>query len=464
MRTPLSLIAGLAIFLTSQSACSAEPGDEIPARDIMAQLIAVNTAPSGGDDIRPAVALLVQHLKDGGFEDQDIAVLGHKEKLPNLVVRLRSKAPARKPILLMAHLDVVEALPEDWTTDPFTMIEKDGYYYGRGTNDNKAGAAILIANLIRYKKEQQPFDRDLIVSLNADEETTGDAIKWLLREHRDLVDAEFALNADGGPILLVDGKPMALLFDTSEKVYVSFTLEALDAGGHSSEPRPDSAISRLARALVDLQNHQFPIDLNDTTRAFFSQWSLIAPPADAPLLAALSSDNPDPADLERLPDEYYYNALARTTCVATQVNAGHAENALPQSARAVVNCRVLPQASVVATRATLEAIAAPYNVDILDMVPATPSPPSPLDPQVLGPVTALARSMWPGIAVIPEMENGATDGAYTRNAGIPTYAVSAVAREVDDYRAHGRDERIGVEAFRDSSNFWYELVKTVSLP
>lgn len=464
MRNPLTLIAILAILLTSMSAFGAEPGDEIPARDILAELISVNTAPSGGNDIRPVVALLVRHLKDAGFEDHDIAVLGLEEKLPNLVVRLRSAAPARKPILLMAHLDVVEALPEDWTTDPFTMIEKDGYFYGRGTDDNKAGAAILVANLIRYKKEEQPFDRDLIVSLTADEETTGDAIKWLLSEHRDLVDAEYALNTDGGPILLVDDKPLALMFNTSEKVYVSFTLEALDRGGHSSEPHRDSAISRLARALVDLQNYGFPIDLNDTTRAFFESWSLIAPPADAPLLEALSSDNPDPADLARLPDEYYYNALARTTCVATQVNAGHAENALPQTARAVINCRVLPQSSAAATRAVLESIAAPYNVAVLDMAPATPSPPSPLDPQVLGPVTALARSMWPGIAVIPEMDNGATDGAYTRNAGIPTYAVSAVAREVNDYRAHGRDERIGVKAFRDSSNFWYELVKTVSLP
>lgn len=464
MRKSLPLAAGLAILLTSLSACSAEPGDEIPARDILAQLIAVNTAPSGGNDIRPAVELLVRQLKDAGFEDRDIAVLGHEENLPNLVVRLRSANPQRRPILLMAHLDVVEALPEDWTTDPFTMVEKDGYYYGRGTDDNKAGAAILVANLIRYKKEAQPFDRDLIVSLNADEETTGDAIKWLLSEHRDLVDAEYALNTDGGPILLVDGKPLALMFNTSEKVFVSYTLEALDPGGHSSRPHRDSAISRLARALVDLQNYEFPIDLNDTTRAFFSQWSLIAPPDDAPLLAALSSEHPDPAVLARLPDEYYYNALARTTCVATQVNAGHAENALPQTARAVVNCRVLPQSSAAATRAVIESIAAPYNVAVLDMAPATPSPPSPLDPQVLEPVTALAGSMWPGIAVIPEMSTGASDGAYTRNAGIPTYTVSAIASDPNDMRAHGQDERIGVKAFRDSSNFWYELVKTLSLP
>jgi acetylornithine deacetylase/succinyl-diaminopimelate desuccinylase-like protein len=464
MQNILSLMAILAVILLSRTACSSEAGSEILARDIMAELIAVNTAPSGGNDIRPAVNLLVRRLKDAGFDDQDIAVLGHMENLPNLVVRLRSTAPTRKPILLMAHLDVVEALPEDWSTDPFKMVEKDGYYYGRGTDDNKAGAAILIANLIRYKQEGLQFDRDLIVSLNADEETNGDAIKWLLAEHRPLIDAEFALNTDGGPILLIDGKPLALMFNTSEKVYVSFALEALDPGGHSSRPHRDSAISRLARALVDLQNYEFPIDLNDTTRAFFSRWTLIAPPGDAPLLQALVSDKPDPAALAGLPDAYYYNALARTTCVATQLSGGHAENALPQSARAVVNCRVLPQSSAAATQAALESIATPYDVAVQEIFPATPSPPSPLDPQVLAPVTALAEKMWPGIAVIPEMSTGASDGAFTRNAGIPTYTVSAIASDPNDMRAHGQDERIGVKAFRDSSNFWYELVKTLAQP
>lgn len=464
MRSSLALIVSLAWVLSAHGAYAAAAGDEYRARDILAQLIAVNTAPSGGNDMRPAVDLLVRHLKDAGFEDRDIAVLGQTEKLPNLVVRLRSAQPVRPPVLLMAHLDVVEALPEDWSTDPFVMVEKDGYYYGRGTDDNKTGAAILIANLIRYKHEGLEFDRDLIVTLNADEETTGDSIKWLLAKHRELVDAEFALNTDGGPVLLVDGKPLALMFNTSEKVFVSFTLEALDAGGHSSRPYPDGAISRLAQALVDLQEYEFPIDLNDTTRAFFSRWSLIAAPGDAPLLAALVGSNPEPAALERLPYSRYYNALARTTCVATQVSAGHAENALAQSARAVVNCRFLPQSTAADTRAALESIAAPYDVAVLDMEPATPSPPSPLDPKILSPLTSLAESIWPGIAVIPEMSTGASDAAYTRNAGIPTYTVAAIASDPDDMRAHGKDERILVQSFRDASHFWYELVKLVSLP
>jgi len=464
MRKTLSLLTSLAIALVGQSACSAAPDNADLARDILAELVAVNTAPSGGSDIRPAVALLVQYLEEAGFDDPDIAVLGHEENLPNLVVRLRSAKQAREPILLMAHLDVVEALPEDWSTDPFKMVEKDGYYYGRGTDDNKSGAAVLIANLIRYKQEGLPFDRDLIVSLNSDEETLGDAIKWLLAEHRPLIDAEFALNTDGGPILLIDGKPLALMFNTSEKVFALYQFEALDAGGHSSRPHRDSAISRLARALVDLQAYEFPINLNDTTRAFFARWTLIAPPADAPLLTALASDEPDPALLTELPDEHYYNALARTTCVATQLSGGHAENALPQTARALVNCRILPQESAEGTLATLRAIAAPYAVTVDVVRPINFSPPSPLDPKILAPVTALAERMWPGIAVIPEMSTGASDGAFTRNAGIPTYTVAAIASDPNDMRAHGKDERIGVQAFRDAHAFWYELVKTLAQP
>jgi acetylornithine deacetylase/succinyl-diaminopimelate desuccinylase-like protein len=464
MSKATNLIVGLSLFILSHGVCRAQVPSEALARDIMAELIAINTAPSGGNDMRPAVNLLVQYLEEGGFTDDDISVLGQVETLPNLVVRLRSEAPVRKPILMMAHLDVVEALPEDWTFDPFRMTEHDGYYYGRGTDDNKTGAAILIANLIHYKQQGFRPDRDLIVMLNADEETIGSSTRWLIAEHRPLIDAEFALNTDGGPILLIADQPLALMFNTSEKVFVSFTLEALDPGGHSSRPHRDSAISRLSRALVDLQDYQFPIDLNDTTRAFFSRWTLIAPPADAPLLAALVSDKPDPVAMDGLPDAHYYNALARTTCVATQLSGGHAQNALPQTARAVVNCRVLPQSSVAATRAVLEGIATPHNVAVLPMVPANMSPPSPLDPNIVGPVTALAQAMWPGVTVIPEMSTGASDAVFTRSAGIPTYTLSAIASDPDDMRAHGRDERIGVQAFRDSAEFWYRMVKTLSQP
>ena len=287
MRHLAGPLIGALILAFAANACGAGETDHPLARQILKQLVAVNTAPSGGDDTREAVALLVRHLKEGGFTDGDIAVLGHTEKRSNLVVRLRSTKPTQRPILLMAHLDVVEALAKDWHYDPFVLTEDGDWYYGRGSEDNKAGAAMLIANLIRLKKEGFEPDRDIIVMLTSDEESTGDAARWLLAEHRDLVDAEFGLNTDAGAVLLIDGKPLAFMLQTSEKIYASFTLEATDPGGHSSRPHRDSAISRLAHVLVDLQAHPFPIDLNATTRAFFERWTHIAPVEDRALLEAI---------------------------------------------------------------------------------------------------------------------------------------------------------------------------------
>jgi len=458
----LPTLFGLGLLIALQSSCGGERANHQLGAEILAELVAINTAPSGGNDTRAAVALLVRHLKDAGFDDSDLSVLGQTELLQNLVVRYRSETALRKPLLLMAHMDVVEALRDDWSYDPFVLTEDDGYYYGRGTNDNKAGVAILIANLIRLKQEGFEPDRDLIVMLTADEETTGNATKWLIREHRDLIDAEFALNTDGGSILLIDGKPLALMLQTSEKIYASFTLEATDPGGHSSRPHRDSAISRLARALVDLQAYTFPIDLNETTEAFFRRWMTIVP-KDAPLIEQVLSDNPDPNILDGLFDEHYYNALARTTCVATLLSGGHAENALPQAARATVNCRYLPQSTVADVKNVLQSIAAPYDVTVAEVLPAIPSPPSPLKPDIVDPVTTLARTIWKDISVIPEMSTGATDGAYIRNAGIPVYAVAAIADDPNDMRAHGQDERINVQAFRDSADYWYKLIKTFAL-
>ncbi len=463
MNKLLPVVAGLVLLAGAQSGCGAEKTDSDLARDIMAELVAVNTAPSGGNDTSKAVELLVRHLKAAGFADSQITALGQTEVLKNLVVRYPSANPSRQPLLLMAHLDVVEALPADWNYEPFAMTEDDGWYYGRGTNDNKAGAAILIANLIRLHAEGFEPDRDLIVMLTADEESTGNATKWLLAEHRDLIDAEFALNTDGGPILLIDNKPLALMLQTSEKIYVSFTLQATDPGGHSSRPHRNSAISRVSRALVDLEAYEFPIDLNETTRTFFDRWISIAPEDEA-LIRAVLADTPDPEALDALLDEHYYNAIARTTCVATQLDGGHAENALPQTARAVVNCRYLPQSDVTAVRKMLEKIVAPYNVSVSQIDPSTPSPPSPLSPPIVAPITEIAQSMWQGIAVIPEMSTGATDGAYVRNAGIPVYTVSAIADDPNDMRAHGQDERISVQAFNDSNIYWYRLIKSFATP
>lgn len=452
-----------ALFIAQPALAEVTPHEKL-ARDILAELIAINTAPSGGSDMRPAVEAVSARLKNAGFTDEDIDVVGTTDKLVNLVVRYRSSKPTEQPLLMMAHIDVVEALPEDWTVPPFALTEQDGWLYGRGTTDNKAGAAVLVANFIRLKQEGFDPDRDLIVMLTGDEETTGAGATLLANEERELIDAEYALNTDGGMVITKNDEPLAFIMQTSEKVYVSFTFEATDPGGHSSVPRADSAISRLSRVLVDLEEFNFPIKLNETSRAFFRLWAPLAPPDVQPTIQALLEEPSDPDLAANLVKWPYYNALARTTCVATMLDAGHAENALPQTAEATVNCRVVPQSSAEETQNVLAAIAARQGVSVTEIDPPTPSPPSPLNPEIVEPISDVAADMWPGIPVIPEMSTGATDGLFLRNAGIPVYAVSAIAEDPGDLRAHGQDERIRIESYYDALEYWYRLVKTLSQP
>lgn len=452
------------VLVLGGAACTEGSSNVQLADAILSDLVAENTAPSGGDDTRAAVTLLAARLLAAGFDESEVLDVGQTEKLRNLVVRYRSENPTAKPVLMMAHLDVVEALPEDWTVEPFVMTESDGYYYGRGTTDNKAGAAMLVANFIRLREEGFKPNRDLIVMLTADEESTGAAAIWLTTEKRELIDAEFALNTDGGLVMLKDDEVRAFIMQTSEKVYVSFALEALDPGGHSSLPRADNAIARLARALVDLHKHEFPVDLNETTREFFTQWRKFASPEESALIQSVLENRSDPNIIARLEESPYYNSVARTTCVATQLSGGHAENALPQSARAVINCRVLPQTPAGSVAKIIETIAAAHDVSVTSIYDARPSPPSPLDPKVVKPVTDVARQLWPGIPLIPEMSTGATDGLFVRNAGIPVYGISAIAEDPDDIRAHGQDERVRIDSFRDATEYWYRLTKAISQP
>lgn len=436
--------------------------DEAFAQRLFKQLIDSNTAPSGGNDMSESIEIIQGHLRDAGFSDDDMQVVQPEGKAANLLVTLRSPAPTQKPVLLMAHLDVVEALREDWSFDPYNMIERDGYFYGRGTVDNKAGVAIIVANLIRMKREGFRPNRDLVAMLTGDEESTGDGALWLSTEGRHLIDAEFALNSDGGSVTLEDGEATVFGVQTSEKVYVSFRLQALDPGGHSSRPRRDNPVYALSRALADQQQHAFPLDLNDTTRRFFAFRASVAPDAERPLLEALADGELDDPVLDALPDHPYYNSLARTTCVVTQIEGGHAENALPQSAVGVINCRVVPQADVADVMQTLADIAAPHGVTVTQIAEARPSPPSPLMPAVLDPVSDIAEEMWPGIAIVPQMSTGATDGLFVRSAGIPVYGVSAIAADPAENRAHGQDERISVEAFNDALRYWYRLTRQLS--
>jgi acetylornithine deacetylase/succinyl-diaminopimelate desuccinylase-like protein len=450
---------GFAAPLSAQIA--KDPAAQALEREILKQLIEINTSDSAGHT-REAAEALAQRLLAAGLPQADVQVIGPSPRYQSLVARYRGQGGAKKPILLMAHLDVVDARREDWSTDPYQLVEKDGFYYGRGTSDVKDGAAMLVANFIRYKKEGFVPDRDLIIVLTADEETTGRSISWLVQEHRDLIDADYALNTDGGGGDYSKGKPIRFNVQAAEKVYQSFTLEVRNKGGHSSRPVPDNAIYHLARGLSRLADYQFPVRLNEVTRAFFERGAA----AELPAVAAdmrLVARTGNPAAARRLSlISPYYNSVLHTTCVATRLIAGHADNALPQLARATVNCRVEPDEPVDSVEARLKRVVADTAIHFSRVADAHPSPPSPLRSDVMGPVEALAGKYWPKVPVVPEMSTGATDGLYTRNGGIPTYGVGAVFEDMNDSRAHGRDERVGVKEFHLAAEYWYELVKRLA--
>jgi acetylornithine deacetylase/succinyl-diaminopimelate desuccinylase-like protein len=428
-------------------------------RDVLRELVEINTSDSAGRT-REAADAMGRRLVAAGFPAADVQVIGHAPRYQALVARYRGTG-ARKPILLMAHLDVVDARKEDWSFDPYQFRELDGWYYGRGSADNKAGAAMLVANFIRLKREGFTPDRDLVIVLSADEETDGNSISWLLTERRPLVDAEFALNTDGGGGELIDGRPSTFTVQTAEKVYLSFQLEVKNKGGHSSVPSRDNAIYRLSDGLGRLARFSFPVRLNETTRAYLLRSAPGRPAAEAATMRALAR-RADPRAAARFSATPAGNALLRTTCVATRLFGGHADNALPQVARATVNCRMLPDHSPDSVEATLRRVLADTAIALTRINQPRPSPPSPLREDVMRPVERLAGEMWQGVTVVPEMSMGATDGLFTRNAGIPTYGVSAIFDDPNDVRAHGRDERVGVKAFHDAAEFWYRLVRALS--
>ena len=404
-------------------------------------------------------------LRASGFDPADVHVLKPAPRKGNLVVRLRGTGN-RKPILLLAHLDVVPAIRADWSIDPFKLTEKDGYYYGRGTGDDKYMAAAFLANLIRYKQEGYKPDRDIILALETDEEILDrDAlgIQWLLKNHRDLIDAEFALN-EGGGVGLKKGKPIRNSVQTSEKVSLTYTLEVKNRGGHSSVPAKDNAIYRLAEGLARLSKFSFPFKLNETTRAYFERTAELEGDQMAADIRSVISGRPDPASLSlvRLSANPAYNAQLRTTCVATMLEGGHAYNALPQLARATVNCRIMPGDPVDEVKATLVRVLADDQISVTQIGEPVASAPSALNEEIMGAIAKLSAEFWPGAPIVPTMSAGATDGSYLRNAGIPTYGHSGLASDVDDVRAHGKDERVLVKSFFDGQEYLYRLVKTLS--
>ena len=440
------------------------------ARDIFKELIEINTTESAGSVTRASEAMAAR-CRAAGFADSDMAIVGDDPRKMNLVVRLKGTGKA-KPILLIGHLDVVEARREDWTTDPFKFTEKDGFYYGRGTQDMKDGDAIMVATLIRMKQEGYRPPRDLILALTADEETAGaNGVEWLIRHRRDLIEAEYALNHDGIGVTTKGGKAVGVYVGLTEKVYADFELTIRNKGGHSSEPVADNAIYELAAALGRLAQYQFPYELNDAVRLYYHRSLPAADRARAALLRGALASPADPqaiAGLNADPNEYI---LTHTTCVATRLAAGHANNALPQTATANVNCRILPGHAPEAVRQELLRVFQEPKLEVRffddfgklhDTAESKHGFAAPVvRPELMRAVETVAAGLWPGTPVIPVMDPSASDAAMAAPYGIPVYAVSGDSQEADDGRAHGQDERVGVAAFDRGVDFYYRFLKTL---
>jgi acetylornithine deacetylase/succinyl-diaminopimelate desuccinylase-like protein len=445
--------------LGAVAALSAAPittPERLEARQILKQLIEINTTDSVGDNTRAAEAMAAR-FRDAGFPESDIHVLGPMPRKGNLVVRLRGSGAAR-PILFLGHLDVVEAKRSDWSLDPFTLIEKDGYFYGRGTEDTKGNDATMVSAFLRMKRSGFRPTRDLILALTSDEEGgPANGVDWLVKNHRDLIDAEFCVNTDAGGGIIKNGRRLYMELEAAEKVFLTFRLEVTNPGGHSSRPTKDNAIYHLAEGLARLAHYDFPVHLFDVTRANFER---LAPFYEGQLGADMKAVVANPGDaavVARLSASPLYNAQLRTTCVATMLSGGHAENALPQTASAVVNCRLLPVDKAEDVENTLRTVLADPAIHITVMTPAKSGPTSPINPLVLAAVTEATTRDWPGLKVVPYMGTGATDGIYLRAAGIPAYGVSGIFGDEDDVRAHGRDERILVQSFNEAVDFIYEV-------
>lgn len=468
------LTGGASPLASAQEERASLTSEQQALRKIFQELIEINTVDPDGNMTEAAEAMAAR-LRAAGFAAEDVRVVvpAGNAKKGNLVARYRSPKALGKPLLLLAHIDVVEARREDWSDglDPFKLTERDGYYYGRGTMDDKAMAAIFIANLIRFKRENFQPGRDIIVALTTDEET-GDfnGVEFLLKEHRALVDAEFGIN-EGGRGYLKHGKPLLNAVQASEKVYQSFRLEVRNKGGHSSLPVKDNAIFRLAAGLDRLARFDFPVNLNEVTRSYFERMSkietgLIA--ADMKLIAPAETGTEYQraqrieAAVKRLAASPYYNALMRTTCVATRLEGGHADNALPQTARALINCRILPQETAADVERTLRRVLADEQISITPVAVSKPSPPSPLRAEIMGPIERITQAMWPSVPVVPIMGTGATDSLFFRQVGIPVYGVSGIFDDIDDNRMHGRDERIAPKALYDGQEFLYRLTQALS--
>ena len=454
----IALGASLACCALAQAPTAAQS----ELRALYKELVEINTTDSAGSCTEAANALAAR-LKAAGLPARDVQVIvppGGPKK-GNLVARYRGTG-AKRPIMLLGHLDVIEAKREDWQRDPFKLVEENGYFYARGAADDKAMVAVFAANLIRYRREAYRPERDLIQVASCDEETVPSkfsGIVYLLRNHRDLIDAEFALNEGGSGLLDKSGNYQRMSVQAGEKVFQTYQLEVTNPGGHSSLPVKDNAITHLAGGLARLGAFDFPFRLSRTTRAYFERMSAIETGQTAADMKAILREPPDAEAIARLSANPINNSTFRTTCVATMLDAGHATNALPQHARAIVNCRILPGEPVADVRQTLARVLTDDKIRITPTHEPTLSPPPPLSPEILGPIEKVSGEMWPGVPVVPALLAGATDGRFTINAGIPTYGVNGMFRDPDGSGVHGLNERIRVRSLYEGYEFLYRLVK-----
>jgi acetylornithine deacetylase/succinyl-diaminopimelate desuccinylase-like protein len=461
MKSLYPAFLGFFIFASSVVAQAPEEKYHALAGDIFRELININTTRAKGSG--KAAMAMYKRLAEAGFDRKDLLLDGPDSLHLNLVARLKGTGK-KPPVLFICHLDVVEALRSDWSMDPFSFTEKDGFFYGRGTTDIKCEDADLVTNFIRLKQEHYTGDRDLIIALTADEEGgSANGVDWLLKNRREYIEAAFAVNPDGGGGNLKNGIPVEMAVQTSEKIYAEFSVEVRNKGGHSSIPSIDNAIYKLSSALLKIADVEFPVSLNETTHKYLeAQAGIETGQLHKDILAVLK----DPSDLEAVKRiqavNPYYNAMLHTTCVATMVNAGHAENALPQYAHAVVNCRMLPDDHPEHVLAVLKQAVNDTSVIITCTYSSFIAPLSLLRDEVMQPVQEITASMWPGARVSPIMSTGATDGKYLRRSGIPVYGISGMFTDGDDVRAHGRDERIGVKEFYDGTDFMYRFMKAIS--
>ena len=437
--------------------------DQVEFRALYKELVETNTTLSSGS-CTLAAERMAAHLRAAGFRDPDLHLFMAPDhpREGGLVAILPGRDPKAKAVLMLAHLDVVEARREDWTRDPFVLVEENGFFFARGVADDKEMAAIWVDTLVRYKNEGYHPRHTLKMALTCGEETSGafNGAQYLATHERGLIDAAFAINEGGGGDLDANGKPIDQGIQVGEKLSQNYTLEVTNPGGHSSRPVPDNAIYHLAHALVKIQAHRFPVTFNDTTRDYFTRLLPTRSPDEQSALAALLRDptnEPAQALLEHDPD---INAILHTNCVATMLDAGHATNALPQRATAVVNCRIFPGVGVETVRQTLEQVIADSSIRVsIREIRNEAFPPPPLDPKVLGPAEKLARETWPGIPQLRLMSAGATDGAFLTPAGIPTYGISGDFGDPDGNGVHGLNESIRVKVVYDCRDYLYRLMK-----